>query len=115
VALLPRASILIRATPHKQAYIGLLQISSECPAALSVLLEVSVAVEQLFSCPAAYRQIMLSLRHAAIELQVVYCTLVLLKSVQVRVDVRALFSLSSFPLCLGSHLYKLYKSCCVTL
>ncbi len=41
----------------QQAYIGLLQTSSECPDAKSVLLEVSVAVEQLLNCPAAYRQL----------------------------------------------------------
>ena len=111
MTLLPRASILIRATPQKQAYIGLLQINSECPADPSVLLEVGVAVEQFLSCPAAYRQItaviyscvMVSLRHAAIERQILYCTLVFITNVQVSVDVLALFSLSSVPICLGSH------------
>ena len=46
--------------------------------------------------------VLVSLRQAAIKLQVVYCTLVLLESGQVRVGIRALFSLSSFAMCLAS-------------
>ncbi len=84
ITLLPRASILIRATPHKQAYIGLILqrmpcrpiriLEGQCCGSTTIHLSRGIQADH---------SVMVSLRHAAIRVQVVCCTLVIIKSVQV--------------------------------